>query len=132
MTITPTLYDAYVAPYRSDEFSEFLTRGLTANSKDQYLSWVSEWKCRYNQISKGIRILKNSRKPFIYSYTSGNRDTKRIRTCIGENPMYVGWGLMDCHSEFLSNAATSMITMRVLAKAASWERKLVMDADMAA
>jgi hypothetical protein len=116
--------------YQTAEFTAFLCHGSSAESKEEYLAWVKEWKAKYRELSGDISRLKGMRKKRKYKYCDPllNLDnTLKRRTVVGDNPNYdrAAWMYVGRMHRFVQ----SLSYARREASAASWRRKLAADAE---
>ena len=103
----------------------FIQLGVEAETKEAYLSWVKDWKQKYEELSNDIRAMKGMRKEYKYTYREKGNDTDQKRTKVGDNDNYdssasyrVGW---------VQYQAELMLAGRARAKVASWKRKCEAD-----
>lgn len=118
MSIVSTIKEKY----KATDMAEFLKQGPEAESKEEYLAWVAEWKSKYRELSRDIRELKKTRKEYVYKYREKGDDTSKRRTIVGDNPLYDGgWDALYLKSN-LRDIANWMLQTRAEAKIAAGKR----------
>lgn len=110
------------ANYMNPQFVEFMEQGRKTKTKENYLTWVNEWKSTYARLSNDIRKIKSMRKPYLYDYRDRDDQTSKKRMNGRDNPDYDNLACMFVQD--LKGIATDMIQARVEARKASWERKM--------
>lgn len=115
-TTDPIAFWREYSEYHSGKwFAELLKGGVNAESKEEYLRWVDDWKKQYATLSEQIRRLKRMRPEYVWTSNGG------IRSRVGTNPIHheaASWV-----AAVMGNMATDMLTARSDAKIASWSRK---------
>jgi len=61
---------------------------MTIMTKEEWKAYRANWKKEYKEISKKIRLYKNSFKPYLYEYREKGNMTSKKRRIIGDNPNY--------------------------------------------